>query len=90
MFYLALDANDRWHELNFELRKSMNVSGHRFDEWHNLEMFVIPLCERDVFHQAARDVWVECNSFRALNIPESFVFLFMTSTVQPGTSLSAM
>lgn len=47
--YLVSDAADWWREYDLERRHRKKVRGRRFFARHNLAMFAIPPCERDMF-----------------------------------------
>lgn len=86
-FYLICNAASWWRDLYFERWKRLNEKGRRFVGWHNLVMFAIPPRERDLFRQAVKEVWVECESFCTLGVPTPVYFVFMTDQAHSGTSL---
>lgn len=52
MFSLIYDEADWLCELDFELWQRMTAKERRFLGQHNLDMFAIPPCERDLFCKA--------------------------------------
>lgn len=56
-------------------------------KWRNLELFAMLLRECDLFYQAVRDTWFECESSCATGILIPAVFAYMTDEAQSGTVL---
>lgn len=65
----------------------MNEMGRRFVGRLTPQMFANPPRKRDVFLQAFKDVWAECESSRAMGIPTPVVFLYLTDMAQSKSSL---
>lgn len=81
------DATDCWRVLDSERWQRMSAIGRRFVGWHNLEVFAITPCERDMFYQTVQDVWCVYESARALRISTPDVFSHTIDKVQAGTGL---
>lgn len=66
----------------------MYVRRSMFVGWNNLEMFVVPPRERDVFYQVVPNMWCEHKSDRALGILNPVILSYMTDKAQPRTVLN--
>lgn len=85
-FYLTRDAADWLCVLNLKRRQRTNAKGARFVGWHNLEVFAIPLRERDAFYCPVKDVCKNDEGSRTFGVPTSIVFSYLTNKIQSGSA----